>query len=695
MISRENGFELPLKWKFPDSRKYAFTFISLLIILFAVYSNSFYGEWHFDDFYNITSNPYIQFTDFSWENIKHCIYGLEQKNLSRPLSYLSLALNYYFDGTNVFSYHVVNFAIHYLAAVFLYLFIYNTLKLPILKNKYENIAYPVALLATYFWAINPVFVTSVTYIVQRMASMAGMFYIMSMYFYLKARTTERTLHAVVLFACCTMSGLAAILSKENAAMLPISILLFDLFLIQGASKDNIKKFIKIIILPFSLILFFGLIYTGGFSSAISGYELRNFSMAERILTEPRVILFYLSLLFYPVNSRLTLLYDIDVSRSLFHPWTTLPAILAIICSLGLAIYFSKKRPLISFCIIFYFLNHLIEGSIFSLELIYEHRNYIPAMLLFIPIIIFVVYLLNYFSSKKMIQFSFFFIITFILICFGNNTYKRNIIFSDDFLLWLDNNKKYPNLSRTHSNLGNAYIKNGQRNKGVLEYEKAMYLNNFGGVYARAIQEHNLGLCKFAEGNYDEALPYFERSSRILPVYVPNIIYTAKIYYLKKERLYAINIIKTALESSPFNTDLNELLSLIMLYEKRFSEAEIYAKKILKNNLSNPYPLGVLAQTSKQKGNLEAAISLWKLYEQSYPNDPSSNLALIELYIAKKDHKKLDQELSRLFCMKGKESVSDYINKNFRVDNFCIYLPNSSLIKKIINIERTYSFKITS
>ena len=285
----------------PEANKYAFTFISLFIILIAVYSNSFYGDWHFDDFANIVNNPYIQIKSFSWPEIKHFVHGFYQSGLSRPLSYLSFALNYKFGGMDVFGYHVVNFIIHYLAAVFLFLFIYNTLKLPLLREKYSTIAYPVALLSTFFWALNPVHVTSITYIVQRMASMAGLFYIMSMYFYLKGRTAQNSTSSISFFILSLIAGFAAVLSKENAVMLPVSILLFDLFLIQGATKENIKKFSKIFFLPLLLILIIGLIYTGGFSNAFSGYDIRDFSMTQRLLTEPRVILFYLSLLFYPIR----------------------------------------------------------------------------------------------------------------------------------------------------------------------------------------------------------------------------------------------------------------------------------------------------------------------------------------------------------------------------------------------------------
>ena len=98
MISRENGFELPVLIKFTDSRKYIFTFIALLAALLLIYSNSFQGEWHFDDAGNIVNNERIQIKSLSWSEIKYCIYDADKKILSRPLSVLSFALNYKFGG---------------------------------------------------------------------------------------------------------------------------------------------------------------------------------------------------------------------------------------------------------------------------------------------------------------------------------------------------------------------------------------------------------------------------------------------------------------------------------------------------------------------------------------------------------------------------------------------------------------------
>jgi len=684
MLTKENGFTLPFHWKFPDAGKYAFTFISLLIVLLAVYSNSFQGDWHFDDFANIVENPNIQIKSLSWSEIYHSFSGIYQDRLLRPFSYLSFALNYYCGGMNVFGFHVVNFIIHYLAAVFLFLFIHNTLKLPLLREKYSLIAYPVALLATFFWALHPVHVTSITYIVQRMSSMAGLFYIMSMYFYLKARTTVKTGSSICFFSACAAAGLAAMLTKENAAMLPVSILLFDLFLIQGTTKDNLIRFGKFLILPLLLIVILGLVYTGGFSNILNGYAGRDFTVTQRLLTEPRVILFYLSLLFYPIGSRLTFLYDIEVSRSLFQPWTTLPALFLILIIIGLAFYIARKRPLVAFCIIFYFINHLIEGSLIPLELIYEHRNYVPSMLLFVPVAEFVIFAIHYFSYKKMIQFVVTFSVIIIIFGLGDITYRRNAIVSSEFLLWLDNTEKSPALSRPYANLGIYYLERGLKEKGVPILQKGLSLNNFGNSSARAMQYHNAGIFLFQEGNYDLALSYFEEAHKTLSDYIPVSIYMAKIRLLKSEISEAQHLIDPFIQKHPHHSELNEIYCLILLKKNNLKNAELRAKNFLKNNISSTFPIPVLAESARVRGNYRVSILYWQLYRNSFPIDPYVNLALIDLYSELNHEKELDEELAKLFCLKKTLSLNSYINELSRNQNLLVYVPNAKKIQRIVN-----------
>ena len=681
MLTKETGFSLPINFKFSESPKYLFTFITLFIILISSYSNSFYGEWHFDDFSNIVNNPHIQIKSFSWQEIKHCVYNFDQNILWRPLSVLSFALNYKFGGMDVFGFHVVNFIIHYLAAVFLFLFIYNTLKPPRLKDQYENIAYPVALLATFFWALNPVNVSCVSYIVQRYSSLAGLFYIMSMYFYLKCRIVQKSTYSVSFLILCFTAGFAAVLSKENSAMLPVSILLFDLFLIQGVTKENIKKYIKISLLPFLLILIIGFVYTSGFSDffgfsdLLSGYKLRGFSMTQRLLTEPRVIIFYLSLLFYPISSRLTFLYDIEVSRSLFQPWATIPSILLILVIIGFAFYIARKRPLISFCIIFYFLNHLIEGSIFNLEIIYDYRNYLPSMLLFIPLAEFIIYTIDYFSYKKIIQFTVALVIAIVLIGEGDITYSRNKIFSNDFLLWFDNIDKYPGLSRPHANIGALYFNYNDNEKALQEYEKAAILNNFGGSnVSLAILEGNLGLFYFEKTKDDVAMYYFRKSSEIIPERIQNYIYIAQIELRYNKIKEAKQIIEDKLKKYPDNSELLELYSFILLKDGRINDAQYFARKCLIKNPNLLPVLEIMAETDRIKNNYAGAIYYWKSVRSLSPQNAYANLALIELYKNIKDTEMLNQEIRLLFYLQGSLKLNEYIQQLNKDEKLIIYLP---------------------
>jgi tetratricopeptide (TPR) repeat protein len=684
MLTKENGFTLPISWKCENPGQYAFTFITLLILLLAVYSNSFQGDWHFDDFPNIVKNSRIQIKSLSLPELKQSITGIYQDRLLRPFSYASFALNYYVGGLNVFGFHLVNFFIHYLSSVFLFLFIFNTLKLPLCKNQYENIAYPVALLATVLWSVHPVFVTSVSYIVQRMTSMAGLFYIMSMYFYLKGRMSKTKGKSIGFFIFCALAGLASLLTKENAVMLPFSILLFDLLLIQGATKENIKRFLKILIAPLLLFIIVGFLYTGGFSNAFSGYAGRDFTMYERLLTEPRVIIFYLSLLFYPIHSRLTLLYDIDISHSLLQPWTTLPAILLILFIIATAIYLCRKRPLMSFCILFFFLNHIIEGTVIPLELIYEHRNYLPAMFLFIPVAQFFVYVLDYFSYKRLLQIAVALGVIIIIVGLGDVTFRRNAIFSDEFLLWSDNIEKYPNLSRPYGNLGNAYMHYQQKEKGFKYFEKALAVDNFGNIHIRAVQENNMGKYYYMEGQYDEAFVFFEKSYKVNSSYRSNIIYMAKIHILKGENDLAHQLITSSINKASDHIDLLEILSLIHIKKKDYQKAEADAQKVLKKDLSRSFPLSVLAETSRIKGNLRSSIALWQLYQSTSPQDAYGNLALINLYNQTNDQEKLKKEIDKLYYLKGNVSISSYLKRLAQKKNLAVYIPEIDEIKMILN-----------
>jgi hypothetical protein len=102
-------------------------------------------------------------------------------------------------------------------------------------------------------------------------------------------------------------------------------------------------------------------------------------MSERVLTQFRIVLYYVTLLIYPHPSRLNLDYDFPISKTILDPATTLVSILIIAGLVGYSVWIAKKRPVLSFFILWYFGNLVIESSIFPLEMVYEHRLYLPAV----------------------------------------------------------------------------------------------------------------------------------------------------------------------------------------------------------------------------------------------------------------------------------------------------------------------------
>ena len=589
--------------------RYIFAVLSLLSILFLSYSNSFNCSWHFDDYDNITNNASIQISQFSWENIKNISFGIMGNNrISRPVSYLSFALNYYWGGMDVFGYHIFNFLVHYLSAIFLFLLIINTLKLPLLKEKYAKHSYSIALLATLFWAINPVQVTAVTYVVQRMASMVALFYIMSMYFYLKFRTSNQTAKSIIFIILCVISMVLAIGTKENAAMLPASIFLYDLFFIQGLTKENIKRNIKFIVIPL-IILFIAALLFYDFSGFSKEYDLRPFTMKERLLTEPRVILFYISLLFYPVTSRLTIIHDIQISKSLFDPWTTAAAIAIIILVVVISLFKAKKYPLITFCILFFFLNHVIEGSVFSLELIFEHRNYLPSMFLFVPFAVLMIHGLEYFYQKKIVFYSLTAAIVSIMIILSITVYIQNNIMRDEISLWSDNVEKSPRLHHPRQCLAVALFLSGRLPEALKELQQALISYESGLINKKSLTYGCIGEYYFITRNNKEAQNYLLKSINFCPPhsYIPlNFDRLATILMEEGSLEKAEEMSRKALSLQPNDAQFRLTHCAILIKRKQPDAAIKEAQKVLRLNYNLLPAYNIIAEAYAMKNNKAAA-----------------------------------------------------------------------------------------
>jgi tetratricopeptide (TPR) repeat protein len=682
MINQENGFDLNVRWSFPDFRKHAFAFIALFVLLLIIYGNSLNGAWQFDDFGNIVDNPSIHLKSLTWTEIKNAFFSTPQYILGRSVAEFSFALNYYAGGLNVFGYHLVNIVIHLIASIFLYLLVYNTLNLPLLREKYRKSSYAIALLAAFLWASSPVHVNAVTYIVQRMASLAGMFYVMSMYFYLKGRTTQDIFRRIFFFLLCVVAGFMAFASKENAFMLPIAIFLYDLFLIQGVSAESIRKNRPIILLVVVTAIA-ALVYVIFFTSILD-YQYWTFTMKERLLTAPRILLFYISLLLYPLSSRLTLDHDIQISRSLLDPWSTLPAMLLIGCAIVYALWIARQKPLISFCIVFFFLNHLIEGTIIPLDLIFEHRNYLPSMFFFVPVAVLMISVLDYFAYKRALQLLMFLVMTFLLTAQGHTVSERNDLYRYPATLWMDSVEKSPNLSRPRGVLGNIYAMQGDYLKAIKATEMALQLSRYPDLEQPVLYHSNLGSYYFifeSEKNEEKALFHYQEALRISeriasPLVYPNMAY---IMLYRGDLKLAHEYGEKAIVYAPKKEVSHNIFARVLFREGNLEEAVKEAARAIALRPDSIFPLAILGEANRLKGNYGKAAYHWEKILKIKQNDIIALFALLELYhlIGEKD-KSLQTAgqllylsrngdiLGMIRSIKGKDSIYTPDPKKFRL-----------------------------
>jgi hypothetical protein len=473
------------------------------------YSNTFHAPFHFDDQPSILLNPNVQVKSWSWDSFVRLVSNTYKESI-RVFSFLTLALNYSLGGFNVFGYHVVNLLIHIASGMLLYGFLMMTFHLPSLRERYGPVAYRVALFASLIFVCHPVQTQSVTYIVQRMASLGGMFYLLTLVLYVKGRSA-RGLKRHVCFAGMVLSYLVGIFSKENVAIAPLFIALYELYFFQQFELGPKGK--RFLLVAGSLLGCLGVL---GFllwghryiELTISGYEIRPFTLGERLLTQSRVVLYYVTLMAFPLPSRLNLDYDFPLSRFLIDPPTTLLSILIIAGLLIYSVWVAKKRPVLSYFVLWYFGNLVIESSVFPLELVYEHRLYLPAVgpfVLFSLLIVGLIERLRERSSVReagsspegvkegnvraigMIQkprarLPEIVVFSTVILLLAGGSYGRNRLWNDDIELLLDNVEKSPRKARVHGNLAFAYFTAGIYDKALQTAQKAIDLDS---TYAHA------------------------------------------------------------------------------------------------------------------------------------------------------------------------------------------------------------------
>jgi hypothetical protein len=434
------------------NRKFIHLFILFPIFLSAivVYAPGINGPYVLDDGENITLNKAVAMNSI---NI-NTIYDAALSNnslLKRPLAALSFGLNHYFSGgfENTRPFKITNLVIHLCNSVLIYALILLLLKSPGLQKTTRNWNHPfTAGLATAAWALHPIQLTSVLYVVQRMTGLSALFVLAGLIVFVRGRhllsmTGGKGLP--VMYAGIVAGTVLGLGAKENAILLPLFALTIEYVLFK---RDRLTMavgrklwFFYIILILVPLLVFFGyLLLHPEFIS--NGYLERHFTLFERLLTQSRVLWFYISLILFPSVHRLGLFHDdILISHGMFDPLSTLPALIGIGGIILFAILKARQYPIIAFAVLWFISGHVLESSIFPLQIAYEHRNYLPSLGILFAAILYIRTLMSKISKTNAVRYA----IPFLLILsLGYSTWSRAYTWSDITILAESEALNHPN-----------------------------------------------------------------------------------------------------------------------------------------------------------------------------------------------------------------------------------------------------------
>ncbi|MCK9613782.1 MAG: tetratricopeptide repeat protein [Bacteroidales bacterium] len=510
-----------LQPNFPEALKNKYAeFVGVAIILLLgviIYSNSFNCSFHFDDLVNIVNNKAIQnLSDVkTWWNYSP----------NRPVSMFTFALNYHFSQLEVHSYHYVNLFIHLINACLVWLLTLLIFSSPVMKDQpISKHRKSIAFFTSLLFVSHPLATQSVTYIIQRMTSLAAMFYLLSLVLYMKARMESNVKKTrYFYFAGSLISAILAVLTKENAYTLPLAILLLEVFFLQTRKLSSICKDRRVILTLIGFIIFFTVVLIKFSFSVFQPVPSGNgnnetITSSDYLLTQFSVIVKYVQLIILPINQNLD--YNYPVSHHFFEIKTLLN-FLILLSMLTLAILIFKRNRIISFGIFWFFLTLSVESSIIPInDVIYEHRTYIPLLGFFL---ILSSGLFMLFGRKNK-----YFAVSILLIIIGINSflaYSRNKVWKDDITLWTDVISKSPKKARPFFGRANAFADQGQYDKAIADYNKAIRFDSM-----NAIAYVNRGLAYWKTGLTHKAFEDYSKAIEIKPEYFEIAYYNRGIAY---------------------------------------------------------------------------------------------------------------------------------------------------------------------
>ncbi|MEF3083832.1 hypothetical protein V3391_16570 [Luteimonas sp. SMYT11W] len=347
------------------------------------------GDFLFDDFANLPAlGRYGGVRDV--ESLVWFLTSGIADPTGRPVSMASFLLDardwpadaYAFKRTNIFLHAVNGLALFWMLCALLER-----------TTRDRSRARWTAFIAAAIWISHPLWTSTVLYVVQRQAMLAALFCLLGLRAWIGALNAfdadRRCAGWCLAVLAIPVAGLLAGLSKANGFLLPLLVASLQWTLLGAApatgAQGHRRTVILLLVAVPSLLIVSYITYAS--IAAAPGVEaMRGWSTSQRLLSEPRALAEYVSALWVPgLDARGIFADDFVVSRDLRTPNTTLPALLALAAAVVAMVVLRKRLPSVAAAIAFFLAGHLMESSGLPLELYFEHRNYLPAILLFLPL----------------------------------------------------------------------------------------------------------------------------------------------------------------------------------------------------------------------------------------------------------------------------------------------------------------------
>ena len=465
----------------------------LVLALTAAYRNSFQVPFIYDDVPAVIANPTIHRL---WQPGEVLNPPAHLTTSGRPLINLSLAINYAIGGADVTGYHGLNFLVHAAATLVLFGVLRRTFGRPPLAAPIGNRAVALAALTAAVWALHPLQTESVTYIVQRAESIVGLFYLLTLYCFIRSVDAGRRSWQLAAVLCCLL-GMA---SKEVMVSAPLVVFLYDRAFVAGsfAAAWRARRGFYVALAATWVLLVFLVAMTGGTRDGSAGFG-QGMSSWTYLLTQAKGIALYLKLSFWP--DPLIFDYGRMSVRTLGEaaPYGAVVLPLVAVTLIGVV-----RWPVIGFVGFWFFAILAPSSSIVPVvtETLAEHRMYLPLAAVAATAAV----LLHRSLPRVALP-----VLGLAALALAFATVQRNVTYHSHLALWSDTVAKLPSNPRAHNHLANALANLGRDAEALPHFREAVRLAPHDSKW-----HFNLGTALSQAGQLDEAARHFEEALRLDP-----------------------------------------------------------------------------------------------------------------------------------------------------------------------------------